>query len=368
MGGVIVRKGVVVKNKPQIWLEISIDLLHIAAWLGGYYFLKTLLPAGRAVTCAGILTGVCVVTECLLRAAGRFLSGNYHIQWLMFCEAVFLFFYGEFSNRLSLQIYGIFLVGLCIAGYFWCSSLQGMADYLEQNEGLKNVPEESIFRGNTGVVCRLILLLAVMFMGIVLIRIDVSFSFVGDFFRMLTAALVGAVRWLLRMLDRGSGETELLPEETSMPAATRLPDIIKDDHEQGLGVILLLIVIGLVIIYVFVRMILSAQIRPEQQQGERPVFHKKGKGEDVVEKLEAEEKSFLFFRNHRERVRYLFKKQMKAHYMQHVPSTRTAGELYRGIQEQESDLPDPRKEVYEKARYSRRPVTRQDVRKMKKNE
>ena len=82
------KRGVEIKSKPQIWLEISIDLLHIAAWIGIYYFFKTLLPAGRAVTCAGILVGVCIVLECMLRAMGRLFLNIYRIPWLVFAEAV----------------------------------------------------------------------------------------------------------------------------------------------------------------------------------------------------------------------------------------------------------------------------------------
>ena len=88
-----------------------------------------------------------------------------------------------------------------------------------------------------------------------------------------------------------------------------------------------------------------------------------------MERLDTEEKGLLFFRNPRERVRYLFKKQVKSYYRQKVPSSRTAGELYRDMQQEKGGKdPDPRRDVYEKARYSRRPITRQDVKKMKKNE
>lgn len=363
------KREVRIKSKPQIWLEVSIDLLHIAAWLGIYYFLKTLLPAGRAVTCAGILIGVCIVLECLLRAFGRLFLGIYRIPWLVFAEAVILFFYGGLHEVMLLRLYGIILAGICIAGHFWCLSLQGMVEYLEQNGELKNVPEESIFRGNTRVVSMIVLAVALAFLLIVLVRQDVSFSFVGDFFKMLIAYITGAVRWILRLLERFSGKETPLPEETAMPTATRLPEVINDDHGQGLGVILFLTVVGAVIIYIFVRMILTSQGPSDPPRGERPVFHRRGIKDDVVEKLDTEEKGFLFFRNHRERVRYLFKKQIKSYYKQNVPSSRTAGELYRDMQQETEDKgADQRRTVYEKARYSRRPITRQDVKKMKKSE
>lgn len=363
------KRGVEIKSKPQIWLEISIDLLHIAAWIGIYYFFKTLLPAGRAVTCAGILVGACIVLECLLRGMGRLFLNIYRIPWLVFAEAVLLFFYGGLHEEMFLRLYGIILAGICIAGHFWCMSLQGMIEYLEQNGELKNVPEDSIFRGNMQVVSVIVLVVSVVFFGIVLVRQDISFSFVGDFFKMLIAYITGAVHWLLRLLKRFSGKEMLPPEETPMPMATRIPEVSNDDHSQGLGVILLLTVIGAVVIYVFVRMILTSQGPSDLPQGQRPVFHKRGIKEDVVEKLDAEERSFLFFRNHRERVRYLFKKQVKGYYKQNVPASHTAGELYRGMQQEtgEKELAR-RKAVYEKARYSRRPITRQDVKKMKKNE
>lgn len=363
------KREVKIKSKPQIWLEVSIDLLHIVAWLGIYYFLKTLLPAGRAVTYAGILVGVCIVLECLLRAVGRFFSGVYRIQWIVFAEAVILFFYGGFQEETFLRIYGIILAGLCIAGHFWCLFLQGMTEYLEQNGELKNVPEESIFRGNTRVVSIMVLAVSFVFLMIVLVRQDISISFVGDFFKMLIVYMTGAVRWIVRLLERFSGKKELTPGSTSLPSATRTPKVIDDDHGQGLAGILLLAVIGAVIIYIFVKMILTSQEPTDPPQGERPVFHKKGTKEDVVERLDTEEKGFLFFRNPRERVRYLFKKQVKSYYRKKVPSSRTAGELCRDMQQEMGGKgPDPRRDVYEKARYSRRPITRQDVKKMKKNE
>ena len=159
------KRGVEIKSKPQIWLEISIDLLHIAAWIGIYYFFKTLLPAGREVTCAGILVGACIVLECLLRGMGRLFLNIYRIPWLVFAEAVLLFFYGGLHEEMFLRLYGIILAGICIAGHFWCMSLQGMIEYLEQNGELKNVPEDSIFRGNMQVVSVIVLVVSVAFLG-----------------------------------------------------------------------------------------------------------------------------------------------------------------------------------------------------------
>ena len=152
------------------------------------------------------------------------------------------------------------------------------------------------------------------------------------------------------------------------PSPTGLPEAVDDDHAQGLGVIVALMAIGAVIIYVFVRMILTSQGPKDPQRGQRPVFHRRGSKEDVVEKLETEEKRFLFFRNNRERVRYLFRKQVMNHYSGKVPVSHTAGQLCDAMKK-DNDDPwfDRLEEAYEVARYSRRPVSRQDVRILKQS-
>lgn len=366
LGGVRVKKRVVVRSRAQLWLDVSVDLLHGAAWLGIYFFLKNLLPAGKPVTCAGIGIFICFVLEGLLRYDGRVLSGHYSIQWHVFAEAVILFFYGGFEKYPLLRIYGIVLGIFCVLAHFWCISLQGMGEYLDQSAGLKNVPEEGILRSNSGVVGKILAGMACLFAGVALFRSDASIAGVKQFFRMLCHILVAVIRRIIHFLGGFSGGDAGSISMTPAPAATRLPEVISDDHAQGLGMILILCVVGLIIIYVFARMILSSQGQPEQLQGQRPVFHRRGSGDDVVEKLEDPEKSFLFFRNNRERIRYLFKKQVMSHYHKRVPGTFTAGELCRDMQEEEPWI-ETLQEAYDVARYSERKISRQEVHRLKKS-
>ena len=366
LGGVCMKREVVIRSRAQLWLDVSVDLLHGAAWLGVYFFLKTLLPVGKPVTCAGIGIVICFVLECLLRYDRRFLSGHYSIQWHVFAEAVLLFFYGGFEKDPLLRVFGIVLGILCVLAHFWCVSLQGMQEYLEQNAGLKNVPEEGILRGNTGVVSRILAGMALLFAGVALFRSDASVAGVKQFFRMLCSILIAVIRRIIHFLEGFSGGDAGSISMTPAPAATRLAEVIPDDHAQGLGMILILCVVGLLIIYVFARMILSSQGQPEQLQGQRPVFHRRGSGKDVVEKLEDPEKSFLFFRNNRERIRYLFKKQVMSYYHKRVPGTFTAGELRRDMQTQDPWI-QTLQEAYEVARYSERTISRQEVHRLKKS-
>lgn len=366
LGGVCVKKRVVIRSRSRRWLDISVDLLHGTAWLGISFFLKNILPAGKAVSCAEIGIFVCFVLECVLRYDGRLISGHYSIQWHVFAEGVLLFFYGGFAKNPLLRVYGIFLGLFCILAHFWCISLQGMGEYLEQSAGLRNVPEEGIFRSNSGVVGRILAGMACLFAGVALFRSDASIAGVKQFFRMLCNILVEMIRRLVHFLEGFSGENADSVSMTPAPAVTGLPEVISEDHAQGLGMILVLCVVGLLIIYVFARMILSSQGQPEQLQGQRPVFHRRGSGDDVVEKLEDPEKGFLFFRNNRERIRYLFKKQVMFHYHKRVPQAFTAGELRRDMQSEDPWI-ETLQEAYDVARYSERPISGQEVHRIKKS-
>ena len=67
-------------------------------------------------------------------------------------------------------------------------------------------------------------------------------------------------------------------------------------------------------------------------------------------------------------MRYLFRKQVMNHYSGKVPVSHTAGQLCNAMKKDNYDpWFDRLEEAYEVARYSRRPVSRQDVRILKKS-
>ena len=367
MGGVSVARRVRIKSRPRICLEISLDLLHGAAWLGIYLFLKLFLTSGRAATCAAIGVGVLFVIGCLVRNMGQIRSWDYNALWVAVAEGFIFMLYGKLQGYPMLSVYGMFLGGISLLEHFWCLSFQGMQEYLEQSSDLKYVPGEKIFWTNTRMVTGWLLVMAVLFLGIAFVQADMSFAVISNAFRRLILWIAGLARMLAHMLE-GNAQTDTMPEMTMPPSPTGLPEAVDDDHAQGLGVIVALMAIGAVIIYVFVRMILTSQGPKDPQRGQRPVFHRRGSKEDVVEKLETEEKRFLFFRNNRERVRYLFRKQVMNHYSGKVPVSHTAGQLCDAMKKDNYDpWFDRLEEAYEVARYSRRPVSRQDVRILKKS-
>ena len=95
MGGVSVARRVRIKSRPRICLEISLDLLHGAAWLGIYLFLKLFLTSGRAATCAAIGVGVLFVIGCLVRNMGQIRSWDYNALWVAVTEGFIFMLYGK---------------------------------------------------------------------------------------------------------------------------------------------------------------------------------------------------------------------------------------------------------------------------------
>ena len=238
-----------IKSRPRICLEISLDLLHGAAWLGIYLFLKLFLTSGRAATCAAIGVGVLFVIGCLVRNMGQIRSWDYNALWVAVAEGFIFMLYGKLQGYPMLSVYGMFLGGISILGHFWCLSFQGMQEYLEQSSDLKYVPGEKIFWTNTRMVTGWLLVMAVLFLGIAFVQADMSFAVIGNAFRRLILWIAGLARMLAHMLE-GNAQTDTMPEMTMPPSPTGLPEAVDDDHAQGLGVIVALMAIGAVIIYI----------------------------------------------------------------------------------------------------------------------
>ena len=197
-----------IKSRPRICLELSLDLLHGAAWLGIYLFLKLFLTSGCAATCAAIGVGVLFVIGCLVRNIGQIRSWDYNALWAAVAEGFIFMLYGKLQGYPMLSVYGMFLGGISILGHFWCLSFQGMQEYLEQSSDLKYVPGEKIFWTNTRMVTGWLLVMAVLFLGIAFVQADMSFAVIGNAFRRLILWIAGLARMLAHMLE-GNAQTEI---------------------------------------------------------------------------------------------------------------------------------------------------------------
>lgn len=362
-----------IKTKPQFWMEISLDLLHGAAWLGLYEFFKTLALQSRIEKGIGIVICLCFVVECILYGTGRIFRGGYRLQWPVFAEALILSLYGGSQGIETVQIYGLFLGGICIIAHFWCISLQGMQEYLQQNAGLDNVPEDNIFWGNSKIVVCLLAIPAVLFAGIILVQGDISVAaWLLSIIKNGFVQVVRGLRKIFLLFGKVSDGEKTPVQVTSQPMATRIPAVTNDDNTQGLGVIIALVAVGLVIIYIFVKMILSSDGGKETPEGQRPVFHHHGTGQDKIEKVDMEQRKLFFFRNNREQIRFYFKKRVQKFYEKKTPPNYTSGEFCCAIREAEHEEKEDVEELeqldslYDIARYSEKQITKQQVREIKK--
>lgn len=294
----------------------------------------------------------------------------YFFPWYLILEIVVIYFYGAYRKDSAYQMMAFTLMVVLLMGHFWCTYLQGMNDYLDQNKSLEGIPSDRIFRTNTRMIVFILLALLLIMILLGALQFDRFSGQIGGhiaaFFRMLLLgiqSLVHALRWWNR------GGTPQEPMEDNLPVVTNTPEPSGGDLDAG--TVLPALIVSLLIFFYLVYRLAKAFDDRDDHVWSRPDYGGFQGTDDRVESIQGEEKGrFHLFRTNREKVRHYFKKRVKKTMRGHIPVGNTAWELTEEIQrqeEQETGLQSLTR-LYDVARYGEREVTAEEVRKMKKGE
>ena len=323
------------------------------------------LKEERTIFCLFLLTVVLIGSI----QAWRMGFGHtiYFFPWYLILEIVILYFYGAYKKDPAYQMMAFTLMVVLLIGHFWCTYLQGMNDYLDQNKRLEGIPRDRIFRTNTRMIVFILIALLLVMILLGALRFD-RFSgqiggYIATFFRMLLLgiqSLVHALRWW------NHGET---PQES---IGVDQPDVTYELESSGgdldTSTVLPTLFVCLGIFFYLVYRLAKAFDDRDDHVWSRPEYGGYQKTDDQVESIQGEEKQrFHLFRTNREKVRYYFKKRVKKTMQGHIPVGSTAWELTEELQrqeEQEIEL-QPLTRLYDVARYGKREITTEEIRKIK---
>lgn len=292
----------------------------------------------------------------------------YFFPWYLILEILVIYFYGAYKRDSVYQMMAFTLMVVLLIGHFWCTYLQGMNDYLDQNKSLEGIPSDRIFRSNTRMIVFILLALFLVIMLLGALQFDQFSGQIGGciaaFFRMLLLgiqSLVHALRWWNR------GETSQEPFGVDQPAVTHAPEPSGGDLDTSTVLPTLFVCLG-IFFYLVYRLAKAFDDRDDHVWS-RPDYGGYQGTDDRVESIQGEESGrFHLFRTNREKVRHYFKKRVKKTMRGHIPVGSTAWELTEEIQRQEEQGMglQPLTKLYDVARYGEREITTEEIRKMKK--
>ena len=371
-----------------------------------------LLTLGHAVLCVLILVQTRrtdrLIEEwtifCLLLVVTRFLQGFcrwkqgaeevcYSVKWQLLLLVFSIYGYGLYADSVLYRSLGCGFGILFVLLHFWCTYLQGLNDYLDEHAQLSNVPVESIFRQNTNMVLWLLGVLFVCLVGAEWLQFDQGFAWLGNLLVRGIRQVIAFFRYLSALVRHFNHPDTPVPELETPVGENWDSAGAQEDTPGFFWVISLVVFLGM--LYLIVQFLKDVYKKTELQ-GERPQFGGYIRKDDVVEVYEEneEKRRFLLFRNNRQKVRYRFKKMVKRSFPEHVPQGDTARELgericqsaENGKSEEEGGSKSEnvrsrnrrRKEpetgnvsiltqLYDIARYSRREITEQDMKRLRRN-
>lgn len=401
--------------------DVSIWILHGAAWLGVYFFLdrymhgETQLLFGIFWICTitlaavllrhffhklpfllaghGFLYGFVLLSAhettdlkeervifCLLLLTGALLGSvqkwrmgfghsYYTFPWYLIPEILILYFYGMNQSDPAYQTMAFGLLAVLVMGHFWCMYLQGMNDYLDQNKKLEGISESRIFRINTRVVCSLLLGMLLVTVSVGMVQIDLFSGQLGESLAAVFRMLLVGLQSLIRALQWwNQGETTEQPEEIQAPSATRLPESSGESVDSGYAAIGLML--SLLVFFYLVYRLAKAFDDKDDHVWSRPDYGGDIGIEDRVEKIaEEDRRRFPLFRTNRQKVRHLFKKRVKKALKGQIPSADTAWELTREMQKREKEGSSGLlllTQLYDVARYGSREISAEEIRQIKR--
>mgnify|MGYP004629018285 CR=1 FL=1 len=281
----------------------------------------------------------------------------YSMGWYVPTLCLVIYVSAFYMHDTTYKVVAALLTMVFLLLHLWCSYLQGIIEYLEQNRNLEDVPFGEIFRANTRVVTIILAVFACVVGIAMFVQMDQVFWWIGHTFGRIIAWIVHMIQMAVHWME---GLVRDVPVVTDAPVVTEAP-LVNQQPVQGSENewMYLLGGVGISLIFMFIlfqRLIryfdkpLKASVRPE--------YHKAPKTPDQIEEVVMDEEEDLpIFKNPRQKVRYLFKKRVQKKYQKKVPQTKTAREL-----ESEKKLVS----YYDIARYSRREISRREWKELKK--
>lgn len=324
------------------------------------------LKEERTIFCLLLLTGTLVGSIQAWRMG--FDHTIYRFPWYFIPEILIIYFYGIYRSDPVYQIMAFTLTAVFLLGHFWCLYLQGMNDYLDQNKQLEGIPGDRIFHTNTRMIVSILmgLLLVVILVGAM--QFDRFSGLMGGYLAVFFQIIIQGIQALVRALRWwNQGETAREPDANHQPLVTQMPD--GSGNALDSGTVFPVMLVCLLIFFYLVYRLAKAFDNRDDHEWSRPDYGGYQGADDRVESISGEEKPrFHLFRTNREKVRYHFKKRVKKTLRGHIPPGNTAWELAEELQRQEGEGKGlvPLTELYDVARYGKREITAEEVRKLGK--
>jgi hypothetical protein len=347
----------------QCLLDHSILLQYSGAILALLLFLDRYAKhSSRPWRCVVIvMVGYAIVTVLRQRIPRLGAPLHYSPLWYGAVEVVLLYAFGLTLNDTVYRMGALALLLYFVAGHFWCTYLQGMNEYLLQQSDLTEVPRNRMLMLNTKIILLILGAFAIVCVGVCFVPLDLWFDWIRRYLGAWIALLLRMIRRLLSFFERNGGNTPTAMTTTYDIAETTDATALGEGAEISTPVFLFLMVSTIAFFYLLWRLS-SAYFEKKDPPWQRPDFSGVNMEHDVMEDVVSEEKKgFLHFRNNREKVRYRFKRRIKKSMKGSIPARDTARELASQIETKEQVSLETLTEIYEKARYSDRAITKEDV-------
>jgi hypothetical protein len=284
-------------------------------------------------------------------------------------EVVLLYAFGLYLKDTVYCIGAFVLLLYFVSGYFWCTYLQGMNDYLLQQSDLTEVPRERMLWMNTKIILLILSIFGIVCIGVCFVPLDLWYDWIRRYLGAGIALLLRTIRKLLSFLESDAGNA---PAATSSMDVADMEEIVEmttqgENTEFSVPLFVSLLVSTLAFFCLLWRLA-KAYFEKKDPPWQRPDFPGANMENDVMEDVAvAEKKGFFHFRNNREKIRYRFKRRIRKSMKGAIPARDTARELAAQIQTNEQVSLETLTKLYEKARYSDRPITKEDVAKSRDN-
>lgn len=248
---------------------------------------------------------------------------SYRMQWYFIAEPVLMYIYGAYGDHSTFQITALFLTISWILIQFICAYLKGISRLLDINRDIEGVPRTAIFKSSANSLFTILGVMAVILMLCVLAGYDEVFSAVALLVLRIIGTIIKAVMtvlsWIAGLFGTG-GSAGTVQDPDLFSAITRS------------GWFILWEIIGNLIFWFVVFVFIRNGIR---------YFYRRIEKQDTVEKREIiydeperqtediavmPKRRRLFFQK-KNRIRYLFYKEVRRIYRDDVPKGKTSHEL-----------------------------------------
>ncbi len=248
---------------------------------------------------------------------------SYRMRWYFIAEPVLMYIYGAYSGHFAFQITALFLTISWILIQFICAYLKGISRFLDINRDIEGVPRTAIFKSSANSLFTILGVMAVILLLCVLAGYDEVFSAVALLVLRIIGTIIKAVMtvfsWIAGLFGTG-GLTGTGQNPDLFSAITRSRWFILWE------------IIGNLIFWFVVFVFIRNGIR---------YFYRRIEKQDTVEKREIiydeperqtediavmPKRRRLFFQK-KNRIRYLFYKEVRRIYRDDVPKGKTSHEL-----------------------------------------